>query len=285
MTIRSILVPICPNVASESQLEAALGIARKVEGHINAVYFRPDPITTVAAIPEVALAAGVAIEQVERDDREAEAAAHDKFEAWRREHGLAAGMIDQSLRTPYARWSDRVGSLEAGLMRCGRLSDLIVLNYPTPYSPATERAFDTAVFGTGRPTIIVREKVPNDLLRNVVVAWNGSLEATRAVAGAMTLLHRAERVSIFAAPRHAEDSLEELDLIEALTWHGIHAHPLAPRAGESSVGAALFRAATEQDATLIVMGAYTHSRVRQFMLGGVTSHVLRHAAMPVLMMH
>jgi nucleotide-binding universal stress UspA family protein len=285
MTIRNILVPICPSVPFDRQLEAALNLARSLEAHINAVYLRPDSAATMSSIPAVAMAPGFTVDRLDRDDRAVEAAAQAKFEAWRQKNSLASGVIHQSLSTTYACWSNRAGYLEANLVRCGRLSDLIVLNYPDPNLIATERAFDTATFETGRPTIFVREWIPDYLLRHVMVAWNGSLEGTRAVAATMTLLHEAEEVSIFVSPGHSEDSLGELDLVDALRWHGIGATRLTPPAGSASVGAALLAAAQEKMATLIVMGAYTHSRVRQMFLGGVTAHVLQHADIPCLMMH
>ena len=285
MPIRNILVPICPDVEFDHQLDVALSLARRMEAHVNAVYIRPDPVVTLASIPEVAIAAGATVELIEREEQGAEAAARAKFESWRALHGLSCGIVDQSLRTPFACWSEQMGSIEAAVVRCGRLSDLIVLNRPDPYEAATERAFDAAVFDTGRPTILLPAEIPNNPLRHVIVAWNGSLEATRAVAGAMSLLHEAERISVFTAPRHAEDSPNGLDLVGFLTWHGILAGSFTPRADEASVGASLLRVADDCRATLLVMGGYTHSRVRQLFLGGVTSHVLRHAKVPVLMMH
>jgi nucleotide-binding universal stress UspA family protein len=100
----------------------------------------------------------------------------------------------------------------------------------------------------------------------------------------MPLLHLADRVSIFAAPQHDGEGVDPADLAESLSWHGIRAHRIgAPK--NQPTGAALVSAATEQQATLIVMGAYTHSRLRQRFLGGVTKHLLGHAPIPLLMTH
>ncbi len=285
MPIPSILVPICPDVEFDHQLDAALSLARGVEGHINAVYIRPDPVIAAAAIPEAMLAAGITADRIEREGREAEAGARAKFEAWRGEHRLACGIVDQSLRTPFACWSEVVGGLEATIVRRGRLSDLIVLNRPDSSEVATGMAFDAAVFDTARPTILLPKNRVDRLLPRIVVAWNGTIEATRAVAGAMPLLHAAERVFVFAAPSHRDDSSEGLDLAEFLSWHGIRAECSGPVAEDGSVGAALLRFAAQRGATMLVMGGYTHSRVRQMFLGGVTSHVLNHAELPVLMTH
>jgi nucleotide-binding universal stress UspA family protein len=169
--------------------------------------------------------------------------------------------------------------------RFGRVSDLIVLQQLAPGSIQAQHVFDAAVFGSGRPALIVPEKLPFDMTDHIMIAWNGSLEASRAVLGAMPLLHLANRVSIFAAPQYDAEGVDPADLAEALSWQGIRAHAVAAPANGYSTGAALVAAATKQEATLIVMGAYTHSRLRQSFLGGVTKHLLAHAPVPLLMSH
>jgi nucleotide-binding universal stress UspA family protein len=141
------------------------------------------------------------------------------------------------------------------------------------------------VFDTGRPTLILPKAAPSDPLNHVMIALNSSIEATRAVAGAMPLLRHAKQVSIFTAPAHTDEAIKDLYLGEQLAWHGIRSHYLSLDIDAHSVGAALLEAARAERATMIVMGAYTHSRVREMLLGGVTRHILKHTAVPVLMMH
>jgi len=283
MTIRNILVPLFPGVAFDNQLAAAVDLARSVEAHINAIFVLPDPVTVIAGIPAVALAAGVSAVAIRHDGEAAAAAAKEKFERWRREEGLAASMVDRSLRTPYAQWTQRTGDVAPIVARCGRLSDLIVINRPS-FSLALAEAFDAAVFESGRPTLLVDKKVSRNLLRHVVIAWNGSLEATRAVAGAMTLLNEAQQVSIFTTLD--DGTLEEdLDLAESLSWHGINPRYLRPHPGEKSAAEALLRIIGDINPSMLVMGAYTHSSLRETLLGGVTREVLSHVEITVLMMH
>jgi nucleotide-binding universal stress UspA family protein len=169
--------------------------------------------------------------------------------------------------------------------RFGRLSDLIVVQRPAPGSVHAQLCFDAAVFESGRPTLVVGDKSPLEITDHVIIAWNGSLEASRAVLGATPLLHLADRVSIFAAPQYDEDGVDPADLAESLSWHGVRAHQIIAPKDAHSTGAALLSAAAEQQATLIVMGAYTHSRLRQSFLGGVTKHLLAHSPIPLLMTH
>ena len=99
------------------------------------------------------------------------------------------------------------------------------------------------------------------------------------------LLHLAGRVSIFAAPQYDVEGVDPADLADYLRWHGIRAHPVMSPEDDHATGATLVSAASGQRATLIVMGAYTHSRLRQSFLGGVTRHLLAHAPVPLLMSH
>jgi nucleotide-binding universal stress UspA family protein len=289
--IRNIMVPICPGEGPERQLDAALKIARRVEGHVNAVFLRPDSATVYASLPNVARAAAVSLEAIEREAVAKAAAVRSGFDRWRTGHGLACKSVDHLLRSTYACWSEHIGPLEIAIVQQGRLSDLVVLNFPGEYHSASERAFDAAVFDTGRPVVLVPKSVPDELLRHVLIAWNGSLEVVRAVAGALPMLHAAERVSVFTAPWRnddflsPEDGMRELDLGAYLVWQGIRAGAIRAAPAQRSVGAALLQAAAEQEATMLVMGAFTRSRIRSLLLGGVTRHVLHNATIPVLMAH
>ena len=82
-----------------------------------------------------------------------------------------------------------------------------------------------------------------------------------------------------------ESTEPDLDLIDWLKWHSINAVLLGPSTVASSIGSELLKIAARQSATLLVIGAYTHRRLRQMLLPGVTRHVLRHGSLPVLMAH
>jgi nucleotide-binding universal stress UspA family protein len=282
--LRTILVPLTAGLASDPVLDAALVLARRLNSHIRALFILPNPHSAFAYLPDVVLAAGVTREIIERETQEAAAEAKERFTGWRTRNNVpetAGGRVD----TCFASWAEQIGEIEAVVTRCGRLSDLIVVPRPAPGSVQAQRCFDAAVFGSGRPTLVVNDKPRFDVTDHVMIAWNGSLEASRAVLGAMPLLHLAGRVSIFAAPQYDNEGVDPADLADSLSWHGIRAHPVVGPKNEHATGAALVSAASEQQATLIVMGAYTHSRLRQSFLGGVTRHLLAHAPVPLLMSH
>ena len=282
--IRTILVPLTAELSSEALLDAALLVTKRLNGHIRALFIRPNPDTAFAYLPDVILAAGVTREVIERETQEVAAAAKDCFVDWRKRNNVpeAAGV---RLDSCFASWSEQLGDIEPVVARFGRISDLLVVQRPSSSSVQRQRCFDAAVFESGRPTLVVNDRLPFNITDHVMIAWNGSLEASRAVLGAMPLLHLAARVSIFAAPQYESEGVDPADLAESLSWHGIRAHQLPGPRDENSTGTALVSAAIEQQATMIVMGAYTHSRLRQSFLGGVTRHLLADAPVPLLMSH
>ena len=283
MAIRNILVPVFHGVDFLPQLDAALRLGRREPVHIGAVFVRPDAAVLAASMPDMLIAAGITVEHIEGEGCAAEASAKAEFEAWCLANNVTLGGSDLTVCT--ASWRERTGSVEAVVLEAGRVSDLIIIRRPGDDDGMTQRAFDAAVFATGRPTLIVPDELPEDLTDHILIAWNSSIEVTRAVAGAMPLLRQANHVSIFTAPSHTDEALRDIYLGEQRAWHGIHARNLQPPTDMVSVGISLLAAAEREHASLILMGAYTHSRVREMLLGGVTRHVLREAKIPILMMH
>jgi len=192
----------------------------------------------------------------------------------------------ERLDSTFASWTEHTGEVEPLLTLAGRVNDLVIVDRPDPEEPFTGRALDTALFSVGRPTLMIGQSVPADLLSHVVIAWNGSLEATRLIGQSITLLHEAGRVTVVHAETGRRTEMRAADLSAYLRWHGIVAESMALPVPEGmSVGAAILGAAEAQGASMLALGAYTHSRVRELLLGGVTRHVIENARMPVLMGH
>ena len=282
--MRTILVPFAPRLASESALDAALSLAKSMNSHIRTIFVRSHPTAALASIPNT-LATTITPEAIEREGSRMADEEKARFESWRSRHAIPAAMTHHRIDSCFASWFETVGEIEQVVTRYGRLSDLIVMQRFAGDDVTGQRCFDAALFGTGRPTLLVPERLPWAMIDHILVAWNGSLEASHAVFGALPLLHAASRVSIFSMPAAENDQATAAELAEALFWQGIRANEAGFSESTSSVGAALLGTAAQCNATLIVMGAYTHSRLRQSFLGGVTMHVLSEAKIPVLMSH
>lgn len=282
--MRTILVPLADGIDGGPALDAALGFARRLKSHIRVLFARPDPGLALSYIPDAFVAAGLTREAIEREGGRAADQARTQFDAWQSGNGVPAMPPNHRLDACFASWSETVGEIEAVVTQAGRVSDLVAFSRFGAADATAGRGFDAAVFGCGRAVLLAPAELPWDIVDHVLIAWNGSLEASRAVFAAMPLLRAAGRVSIFAAREAEGDRANSAELAESLAWHGIRACRVA--APESGLpGPALLEAAKAREASLIVMGAYTHGRLRQSLLGGVTRHVLEHAAVPVLMAH
>lgn len=187
--------------------------------------------------------------------------------------------------------------LEAGTLRCrrelapDRMAEaarsfdftLLVLD---PESPDQREIAEGVIFGAGGPAILFPpEDVPVHLL-TVAIAWDGSRAAARAVRDALPVLRLAKHVKL--ATFEEEKPLPE-GAVGALTrflaGHGVVAEHVRGRKGDAAIGDAIQELAAGLDAGLLVMGAYGHTRMREFVLGGATRTVLGGVRLPVLVSH
>jgi nucleotide-binding universal stress UspA family protein len=142
--------------------------------------------------------------------------------------------------------------------------------------------------GVGRPVLVVpRYGTFETFGERVLIAWNGSREATRAVHDALPLLTRATKVTVLSIDPEPDSGarVPSADITLHLARHGVSAEADSTVALDMAVGDMLLSRAADLGANLLVMGAYGHSRVREMVLGGATRHILQHMTVPVLMSH
>ncbi len=207
-------------------------------------------------------------------EQERTAALHAVFAPW-------AARLEAGGRL--VRWCETEASTEQALVEWGSRADVVVLSRPEEPSLLTSQAALHAVlFGTDRPVLVIPPGSSASFGRRVALAWRDERPATRAVLSALRSLVPPEKVFVLAGVRPGEPPPRLPDI---LAEHGIAAelHVLEDSHGVS--GAELLEKAHALGADLLVMGAYRHSPVREFLLGGVTRHMLMHADLPVLMRH
>lgn len=188
----------------------------------------------------------------------------------------------------------------AGIILQSRAADLTVLSQPAPDDDTAEDLPAHVVLQAGSPVLVLPFSTPRahptGAPRHVLVAWDASREAARAVHSALPLLQAAQQVSVVTFDTHppSQVSLDarRADPLPWLARHGVQAQLVtrtveAPRLAQRRhpVGEALLSLLGESGADLLVMGAYAHSRVRELLLGGVTQTIFNSMTAPVLMAH
>ena len=287
MPIAKILVPVRGDGKGENSLEHALALGRGFNAHIEAVYSRPRPQDMLPF--GVVVPAGLR-KQIESSFDTVSAGEGARLNGLFREfaerHGVE--LVDLSGTPPRDRmtasWREVAGKQPDVLGLRGRLADLVVVPRPDRKMNLGFNTLYSALVSTGRPVMMCADKLPDrPLLSHLVIAWNGSAEAARAVALGIDLIQQAEKVTALTVgetPLGA--SLDDLKAYLAVRGVEVEAEKLPER---GDVGATIVSAAEKAGAGLLLMGAYSHSRGQESLFGGASQHVVDHARLPVIMVH
>ncbi|HKZ05573.1 MAG TPA: universal stress protein [Methylomirabilota bacterium] len=277
MALKELLVIADNDTAFRSRLDVAFGLAMQHGARVVGLHVMPPPLTPFygeVPIPE-------AVEKAQRLELEeaarraaalfASAAAHTAVPTeWR----VAEGPVLREAKV-HARYAD-LSVVPQGIELGSPSADLHALP-------------EELALGVGRPVLVIpRYGSFRSTGRRVLVAWNGSREATRAVHDALPLLQRAERVTVLSIDPTVDPDGSRLpgaDIALYLARHGAVATAATIPGADMDVGDLLLSYATDHDADLIVMGAYGHTRLREMVLGGATRTLLQHMTVPVLLSH
>jgi nucleotide-binding universal stress UspA family protein len=285
MSIKDILLHLDAGASATTRLDVAAGLAARFGAHLTALHCLDLPTPEAfsgypAAFTELALAEEVASKlRAARlaEAKEVEGAFHERL----RRDGLSGEW--RIATTELVDLGDTVALH-------GRYADLIVVGQPDPSRPRAAGVPLTALMASGRPLLVVpfAGKFPT-VGRNVVVGWNATPEAARAVGAALPLLHGADRVTVLAInPRRGirgDGDLPAADLALHLARHGITAEAAHTVTGDLTEGDALLSYAADLGADLLVTGLYGHSPLRELAFGGVTRTLLEELTIPAFMMH
>jgi nucleotide-binding universal stress UspA family protein len=283
MAIRVVLGLVDGGPASEAAAEAALRVADGFGAHLQLLHVRPDPESLVPMIGEGM--SGVMLDQMVEGFRaeslERAAGARRLYDGLsaRRAGVPADGKATLAFREEEGR-EDEVAA------KLARLHDLTVLARVERQAGAPASVtLESVLLHSGRPVLVAPSEPMRSIGRKIVVAWNGKMQAARALAAALPFLARAETVTILTAVEsHTPGRPGEV--VRYLSWHGVRAEPVeVPAQSPGKVGHILLDQVAQSGADLLVMGAYGHSRLKEMILGGATREVLAHAPLPVLMAH
>lgn len=289
MAYRRLLLPLTGTAAGEAALHTALMVARIWNAHVHCLHVRVDA-RDVAPLAGEGLS-GAMIEEMmaatERESGERAGRVHALFERFVEGRDVTIALnAESALRSvgPTLSFESIAGREEDVVAQQSRLYDMAVVPHPeTEDDVSSSDALHAVLFDSGRPVLIAPREPPATLGTRVCCAWNGTAESAAAINAALPWLHRAEHVQLLHSEGYQRRGPGVEGIRAYLRWHEIEAEAVSFKPQTREVGAGLLGAARDFGADLLCMGAYSHSRLRQLILGGVTRHVLENADIPVLM--
>jgi nucleotide-binding universal stress UspA family protein len=286
MAIRKLLLPLTGTAAGEAALSIALMTARMWNAHVTALHVRVDS-RDVAPLAGEGLSGAMIEEMMSATEKESSERAHAvraMFERFVAQHDVVVGEARHGALNATASFAAVTGREEDLVAQQARLADLTIVPHPEAGEDVSSSdALHAVLFDSGRAVLISPQTAPATIGTRVCVAWNGTAESAASVWSALPWMQKADAVRVLSADEYQRRGPGAADLQAYLALHGITAELATFRPLDRDVGAGLLKAAMDFNADLLCMGAYSHSRLRQLILGGVTRHVLEHATIPVMM--
>ena len=263
-------------VAQDFAADYAVSVAAAFGAHVAGVAFLYDPV-----IPDGTLG-GVPVDLIEmqrEENSKVANAAIRRFEAVTRQAGVSADtrILDATM-----------GGAATLFGRIARRFDIAIVGQAQrEHGVSEELMIEGALFESGRPLVVVPYIQKQGLtLDRVLVCWDGGRTAARAIADAMPFLARAKAVDIvIVAEDRKNDEITGASMSEHLARHGVAANVKRIAKGDLDIENVILSYAADSGTDFIVMGGYGHSRLREFILGGVTRGMLASMTAPVLMSH
>ncbi|WP_179401321.1 universal stress protein [Burkholderia guangdongensis] len=277
MSYKTLLVHLDDSRRCSARVELALDLAGRWNAHLIGLYVVCQDM----------------LEPLRRPDEPLKLAVYERLCDERRRQAEAAFLEAAERAGRRVEWRAPAGPSTDTAMLHARHADLIVLGQFNPHDRTTTIAHhfvEDVLMGSGRPAIVVPYAGQvRTIGENVLVAWDGGREAARAIGDALPLLERARFVTVETVERRRPDPDKTpagVDVAAYLERHGIQASFSAtPRDGDIGSGATLLNRSSDLNADLIVMGAYSHTRIHERVLGGATRTILETMTVPVLMSH
>lgn len=277
MAIQDILIHADSTYSFEARLKYTIALAKKNNAHLTALYVVPKYI--IPAYAGVPMDPGI-LQQTMDFERELAKSTRIKLETITSRKGCKV------------EWREEEGDPTRCLNTQGRYFDLAVLGQTDPAwnDDYITGSTNELIVNLGRPCLVVPfAGVPDKPAKRILVAWNGSSSASRAINDAMPILQSADLVEVLSVNPEKnnfdEGDIPSADISLHLARHGVKAVAKGTHAKNASNGELVLSHASNMGADMIVMGAYGHSRFRELIFGGTTRYLLKHMTVPVFMSH
>jgi nucleotide-binding universal stress UspA family protein len=274
--IKDVVVNLGSREPQQFAADYAISVGATLGAHLVGLAFAYDPIIADGAMGGIPVEA---IEMQREENARTAKAAAASFESAAKKAGVSAEtrILEASV--------SGAASLFGAMAR--RFDLAVVGQAQRERGPSEELVVEAALFESGRPVVFVPYIQRQGLkLDRVLVCWDGSRTAARAIGDAMPFLERAKAVEVLTiAEENKQEEIAGGDMVAHLGRHGIPTSPKRTSMGEISIENVILSYAADSGADFLVMGGYGHSRWREFILGGATRGILASMTLPVLMSH
>lgn len=284
--IRKILVPVRGDGKGDNVIAHAAAMAHRNNSHIEIAHCRARPQDMLpSGVPLPAMFRKQMVEQAEELANAEEENLKQQLRTLSEKLGLTLQDGLGAGDTATASWVEEIGKMVDVIRRHGRLADLIAVPQPDVDRNLGANSLKAALFRTGRPVLMVPHDVgpPDSIGSHVTVAWNGSLESSKAVTMTLPILRSADTVTILSSGGEPVSATAD-DLKTYLAAHDIQA-TVHRFEGTGNVGKTLLSASREVGADTLIMGAYGDSHEKETIFGGNTQHIVDQSRMPVILVH
>lgn len=288
MAIYNILVPVTGHRECEAAINASMLLAKRFGSHVVGLHVKGNPLGRLPFIEESLALRGInrEFENLRRNVWHTEDAARTQFETSRQQHAVPVAEAPRPRSKATASFQITARRSANTLSETARIFDLVVM--PATGANNNEdplQSLKGVLIDSGRPVLVAPENLPSTIGERIFIAWNRSAQSARAVAAAGVFIDTASWITIGHVGTGAKTGPAAEELAYSLSWRGIEADLCHIEPEGTPVGELLLKHVEKLGSDLLVMGAYSHSRMRELILGGVTQHVLRNASVPVLMVH
>lgn len=269
--IKTIIVPIGRTKDADKRIDMACALATRYDGHVKALHVMPPASDMFRTIPVEAFTVEAFV-QFEADLKEETEKSRERYERQMKATGVRY------------EWCQQQGDVVSNLNRHARCADLTILTQTGDGFDDIMNATQDFVIENGLPVLTIPKNGASADFKNILIAWDGSRQAAKAVHDALPLLKDADNVTVLTITENDKEDVPEADICMKLDRHGINAEALTVKEDGAVEDQILENAGTKM-ADLIVAGAWGHRRIREIIFGGVTKKLINNQKHAVFLSH
>ncbi|MBS0175213.1 MAG: universal stress protein [Nitrospira sp.] len=283
--LKHILVPVSGEASGAAAALCALNLGQKLKAHVTAGYAAVPPRVFTSAIEGDVAAWDERFYQSLQDIRDG------RRKSARRDFDIAVAHTKVPIATrplcaqASTEWLDGARDDSDPVGELGPLADLVVLPVPGNRRNSDWDLVENVLFAARRPALVIPQACGEVSFAKPLIAWNGSIQAANAARAALDLLDDRSQIVVLQVGDLCAGGISAARLADNLGWHCFESRTLNVDDVPHQTGAIILDQARLLGATVIILGAYGHSRTRELILGGVTDFLLRQSTLPLLLVH